>query len=771
MRPMLHTIFTASLNNVMRNAHSVFRANRVFISPTRNTQHATSFFAFAAIFFTLVSFCSAQPIARFRENGRQSIPYDPPNEQQIKIEIDFGMVTNIGAQLLWRNAVIRQFPLAVSASANGQPEVPPPHNREGTIEPDMIAETPECISDRRLNDFTSTNLLKVHANKGSIFLEGVGWIFHQTNMVLVVSNQVHSVLHLRSVTNAPGPTTDIFSHRGEFAMKADATNGMALYIGDVRVIDPQMKLDCDWLKADLPKNEPGQTNRPNHIVARTNVVIDFVNTNGDKIHALGRQAVYDYRVANAATNEILELTGTPRVYLTNGWMSADMFVMDRATGKLRGSGNFHFHYHPSTQPEETEIVSDLFDYDTVTRLANFWGNVRVKDTRLNLASDFLTATLPKQQPGVTNNNNHLDHILAETNVVIDFAVVSSTNRQNTHATGQKAVYDYKVTGGVTNELLELTGNPAVQMDKGWMTADVIRMDHAQGRVWGTGSHHSVIKKAPGDAATMDTEIFSDSFEYSTATGLAIYRNKVRAYDPELNLTQAKLLTVELARGANGATNIHKIVAEGNVALDFADKAFAAGDITNLPALAARLKEPQDAPAKFVRSQLSPPTQRVLAGYKGGLDAKLQNALAADLDRITQSGPVYEPSRFTNIFVSPEASQLMKQNPMGLDLVQLNRIVLMDAFSGTLARSRSGEKTHALGERAVYTSQGTNAAASALLELSGHPKLFNPSGWMEADDTIIYNRLTGVGHAFGNPHIHPNLKGIAITPVPATEAKK
>ncbi|HWF18753.1 MAG TPA: LptA/OstA family protein [Verrucomicrobiae bacterium] len=694
----------------------------------------------ALCFFVFVISSSAQPVLQHEKHGRQLVPYDPPNDQQVKIELTYAaadLATNGSGNLQWKIAQIKQFPVT-----GGDPQ--------------MVAETPECVSDQRLDEITSTNSLTVHANRGSIFLEGVGFLFHHTNMSLVISNKVHSVLRLRPATNAPAPATDIFSDRGEFEMKTDATNGMALYIRNVHVLDPQMKLDCDWLRADLPKDQAGQTNRPNHIVARTNVVIDFANTNGEKIHAVGQQAVYDYRVANAATNESLELTGNPRVDLTNGWMTADTLVMDRATGKLRGVGNFHFHYHPPSQAVETEIVSDLFDYDSTTRLANFWGNVRVKDPRLKLTSEFLTATLPAQQSGGTN---HIDHILAETNVVMDFAVGTSTNKQETHASGQKAVYDYKVKGGVTNEVMELTGNPGVQLDKGWMTADFIKVDRAQGRVWGTGSHHSVIKKQPGETAMMDTEIFSDNFEYATTNGIALYSGNVRAYDPELNLTQAKLLTVELAGGAKGATNIHKIIAGGNVALDFAAKAFATGDITNLPAFAARLKSPQDAPAKFVSAQLTPPTQKLLAVYTGGTNAQLQKALAEDLNRITQNGPVYEPARFTNVFLSVETSRLMKENAMGLDLIQLNRLLLLDAFRGVLARGRLGEKTHATGERAVYTSQGPNASTSALLELYGHPKLFNPSGWMEADDSIIYNRLTGVGQYLGNPKFHPNIVGL------------
>jgi lipopolysaccharide export system protein LptA len=666
------------------------------------------------------------------EGGRRPIPYDPPNEQQVKFELNYGSLdspSGSGGKIFWKKVLIKNF-----AVTGGDPV--------------MTAETPECVSDRSINEIISTNALKVHANKGAIFLEGVGFLLQRTNMTLIVSNQVHSVLQLRPATNSIAPATEIFSHRGEFEMKPDATNGMALYIGNVHVLDPQMKLDCEWLKADLPKDS-GQSNRPNHIVALTNVVIDFISTNGDQIHALGDQAVYDSRTTDALTHETLELTGTPRVNMSNGWMTADMFVMDRATGKLHGRGNVHLHFHPANQPE-TEIASDVFDYDMATREANFAGHVRVDDPRLKLTSAFFFASLPHPVAGAPN---HLDHVVADTNVVMDFVNGSGTNQQTIHATGQKAIYDNKIIGGVTNEVLELSGNPAVQLEKGWMTADLIRLDRAQGRIWGSGNHHSVLKKSPGEPATTDTEIFSDDFDYSSATGFANYRKNVRAYDPGLNLRQADLLTVELAKGPSGATNIHKVVAEGNVSLDFAGNAFEAKDITNLTAFAARLKNPQDGVAKFVHSQLSTNTLQLLAKYNGGSNALLQHSLADDLNHITQSGPVYESSRFTNMYVSLEASQLLKQDAMGVDLIQLNRLLLLDAFRGELTRGRYGEKTHATGDRAVYTSQGKDPAASALLELFGHPVLINPSVTIEADDKITYDRVTKVSKFIGNPRFH------------------
>ncbi len=228
--------------------------------------------------------------------------------------------------------------------------------------------------------------------------------------------------------------------------------------------------------------------------------MDFVNERGEQTHATAEKAVYNYRNAGAATNEVLELTGNPRVELTNGWMTADLLVVDRAMGRLQGQDNYHFHFVAQNQaagrtnaPEETDIYSDRFDYDMNTRLAQFssvWSHVRVRDPRLKLDCDTLTATLPASGAGATNR---LDHIVAEKDVAFDFP--EEKDGRKIHASGQKAVYDYKVANAVTNELLELTGNPAVETvnPAAWMTAEVIRVDRAQGKIWGEGGQHSVLK--------------------------------------------------------------------------------------------------------------------------------------------------------------------------------------------------------------------------------------------------------------------------------------
>lgn len=122
-----------------------------------------------------------------------------------------------------------------------------------------------------------------------------------------------------------GPTL-IDSDSADF----DMAGHKAVYRGNVRVNNPQMKLTCVLLTADLPQNG----GRINHIVAETNVVIDFTDTKGQTSHATSEKAVYDYRVQNGMTNETVTLTGNPKPKVTDaqGTQEGDVITWDRANG-------------------------------------------------------------------------------------------------------------------------------------------------------------------------------------------------------------------------------------------------------------------------------------------------------------------------------------------------------------------------------------------------------------------------------------------------------
>ncbi len=499
---------------------------------------------------------------------------------------------------------------------------------------------------------------------------------------------------------------------------------------------------------------PQPAGRPDSIVATNNVVIDYAE-DGAVTHATGDKAVYTRKTTGTVTNELMELSGNPRLERTNGWMTADLITMDRTAGMIHGAGNYHsvFKKEPPKAGQtnappagDTEIFCDTFDYNTKTRAAVYLGHVRATDPQMNMTSERLVASLPEK-------GGKPDHIVAETNVVIDF----NENGQRTHAVGEKAVYDLKVAGGTTNEIMQLTGNPILERTNGWLTADLLVMDRTSGLIHGIGNHHSIIKKQtgadkPAGPATADTEIFSDNFDYNSRTRVAVYLGHVRVIDPQMNLTGG-IATAWLPEKEGRP---ERIVAETNVIIDFfGSPLFSPGDIVNLPLMSARLKQPSatDLVSQYVSAQLSPATRSQLAQYHGGTNAAVQTALADDFNKLIQAGPIYDAPRFAGVKLQPATSNLLAQAPQGLDQVWLNRKLLIDAYPTELSKNNfieSGEKTHATGEMAVYTYSVTGFKTNETVVLTGNPMLGRPSGWTTADKIILdraSGRIRSIGHSY------------------------
>jgi lipopolysaccharide export system protein LptA len=161
----------------------------------------------------------------------------------------------------------------------------------------------------------------------------------QTEVTTPITNAVAPVN--AAVTEAPAKTnflmraaTEIFSDRGEFNMKSEPF--VAIYTGHVRVIDPQMKLTCDVLTATLPKSG-GHVDR---IVAERNVVIDAADTHGEPVHATCDRATYTFKVENAVTNELIELSGDPRIETKTRSVTGEPIIWDRLNNSFYGT-NLH----------------------------------------------------------------------------------------------------------------------------------------------------------------------------------------------------------------------------------------------------------------------------------------------------------------------------------------------------------------------------------------------------------------------------------------------
>ena len=113
----------------------------------------------------------------------------------------------------------------------------------------------------------------------------------------------------------------------------------------------------------------------------------------------------------------------------------------------------------------------------------------------------------------------------------------------------------------------------------------------------------------------------------------------------------------------------------------ASSLFTFSDIINLPSLAAKLKNPApaDGVSQYLVTQFSPATLALLAAYVGGPDADLQRRLAAEFNHVIQNGPLYDGPRFAGVTLAPETQYILGRNPMGSDLVRLNRFLIRDTY--------------------------------------------------------------------------------------------
>jgi hypothetical protein len=117
---------------------------------------------------------------------------------------------------------------------------------------------------------------------------------------------------------------------------------------------------------------------------------------------------------------------------------------------------------------------------------------------------------------------------------------------------------------------------------------------------------------------------------------------------------------------------------------FGTMKFATNDLTNLEALAAKLKHPPDGVSEYLGEHISPATQTLLASYSGGTNAALERSLVEDLNKIVRRGPLYDKERFAGAKLSPGTASLATRNSEGTELIELNRVLLIEAYPQELS---------------------------------------------------------------------------------------
>ena len=118
--------------------------------------------------------------------------------------------------------------------------------------------------------------------------------------------------------------------------------------------------------------------------------------------------------------------------------------------------------------------------------------------------------------------------------------------------------------------------------------------------------------------------------------------------------------------------------------------FSTGDFIDLSSFAANMKAAKDNAAISLNSLLNPTTIAELQNYSDANSGQLLTNLTANLNVL-----LYGPSlagRFNEVSLRPETSILRAEEPQGMTLVYLNRLVLEDAFPTEIARNANALNT-------------------------------------------------------------------------------
>jgi GPH family glycoside/pentoside/hexuronide:cation symporter len=125
--------------------------------------------------------------------------------------------------------------------------------------------------------------------------------------------------------------------------------------------------------------------------------------------------------------------------------------------------------------------------------------------------------------------------------------------------------------------------------------------------------------------------------------------------------------------------------------------FADGDtnhiasLSDVAALAAKLKTPTDAVSTFLQDKLSPETKQALAGFQDTPASRsaLEALLMQDLNKVIAGPAVYDEKLFAAVELRQSTKDALAQkDPSAYDLMSLNRQVLEDAYPIGISRQHN-----------------------------------------------------------------------------------
>jgi lipopolysaccharide export system protein LptA len=509
---------------------------------------------------------AAELVPRVLEDYTYPNYHDPPNETQIKTLLKGARATPLDPpqsnRTLVTKARLEKF------QTNGVSE--------------LIVEAAECVSDEILRTVNSSNALRVFTPDGKFYIEGVGFLWIQTNSILFISNKVHTIAELPrnqgpspsiTSTTQPGEKIEIFSDRFRGALD----DGLGVYTGRLRVSGTNMLLTGGILTVKFPVRGNGRPSSVEDILVETNVVVDYVHQEANRketFHVSGATAHY------LPATDVVHIKGHPTWRADDRKGTADELTIDRTNKVFTGNGHGWMRMPnqggggaaflsrsgtaASRQPGNhfIEIVAD--NYQFRTNLANFVGEVEVHD----LLGEQVQGMMNCGRMDITfSGTNELQRMVADQRVIIQ----DGTNR----LTGGHAVYT------ATNGLLVITQKPTWQSGVREGRGDIEQLKLQQSEMTVRGNAY--VKMPAQDLSQSDfagfgrtgraipkaqtsefAEIFSQSYTLSQTNGY--FSGGVSIVHPQINWTCTNLAVHWPHEGAR----VDRMVAERGVRFESTD---------------------------------------------------------------------------------------------------------------------------------------------------------------------------------------------------------
>jgi hypothetical protein len=119
--------------------------------------------------------------------------------------------------------------------------------------------------------------------------------------------------------------------------------------------------------------------------------------------------------------------------------------------------------------------------------------------------------------------------------------------------------------------------------------------------------------------------------------------------------------------------------------------FSVSDLKDLARFAFQLIPPRDPVSAYLKEILSKSTLESLSKYRySGFDpGAVEAALVNDLNEIISGRMIYEAKRFSHVKLRQQTKTLLMKNLRGEEIIDLNRLLLEDAFPLEIARSDDG----------------------------------------------------------------------------------